>query len=86
VQCSTDIHIYYTAKQAEESGGGGGWSLGVVTQAHKRIQTINMKKRGLCNDTLTEEKVILNFILKKQGVTSWIGFMLHRANTNSRFM
>jgi hypothetical protein len=43
----------------------------------------NTKERSLCNETLTEETMILKFILKKRDETSWIGFMWHRANTNS---
>lgn len=64
-------------------GGGTDGALGVMTRTLKRIQSINTKERGLCSDILTEEKIIIKFILKKRGVTSWIGFMWHRANTNS---
>jgi hypothetical protein len=53
-----------------------------MTRAHKRIQSTNTKERSLCSDTLTEEKIILKFILKRQGLRSWIGFMWHRANNN----
>jgi hypothetical protein len=66
--------------------GANGWSLQVITRAHKIIQSTNTKERSLCNDTLTEKKIILKFILKRQGLTSWIGFMWYRANTEGGLM
>jgi hypothetical protein len=52
--------------------GGGGWSLGVMIRTHKRIQLINTKERGLCNDTFTEEKIILKFILILYDIMDWL--------------
>jgi hypothetical protein len=46
--------------------------MGVIARAYKRIQSIDTKERGLCNDTLAEERIKLKYISNRQVVKSWI--------------
>jgi hypothetical protein len=60
--------------------------MGVMKQALNSIQSKSTKEIVLCNDTLAEEKVIIQFILKRQVVSIWICFMWHRVITNIGIM
>jgi hypothetical protein len=53
---------------------------------HTEFWLENLEGRNHLGDLSIDERIILKWILKKQGMRMWTGFMWLRIRTNSRLL